>query len=499
MMLPTHRMLRGFLVCVLSAALFFTQTSQSFAQAGRMKILRDAEIEALLRDYARPILNAAKLGNAGTVEFVIVNDRSFNAFVADSHRIFITVGALLDAKTPNEIIGVLAHETGHIAGGHLARMREQLRNAQTMSIVGMLLGVAAVAAGAAAGANGNSLSGAATGLAAGGLGIGQRTLLAYQRTEEQAADRAAINFLNATHQSGRGMITTFKRFEEDSVFMRTADPYAQSHPMPHDRIANLEGLVEASPYKAALDPPALQMRHELMRAKISGYLETPQQVARRYPGDALPARYARAISLSQNAQGSAGLREMDALIAAQPDNPYFHELKAQTLLENSRPREAVAPYKRALELSPGSALIRVGLGRALVASEDKSRLDEAIRELERAIIQDPHSDAYQFLAMAYGSKGDSGRAALVTAEGHFENKAYDLAKTAAQHAKQLLPPNSPGWLKADDILILKTPNAASQASGRIAGPSLALRAFGARIAPPEQFAGLRPSRLTPPP
>jgi predicted Zn-dependent protease len=458
MMPSTHRMLRGFVACALSASLFFTQTSQGFAQNVRMKILRDAEIEALLRDYARPILNAAKLGNAGNVEFVIVNDRSFNAFVADSHRIFITVGALLDAKTPNEIIGVLAHETGHIAGGHLARMREQLRNAQTASIVGMLLGVAAVAAGAAAGASGNSLSGAATGIMAGGMGIGQRTLLAYQRTEEQAADRAAINFLNATRQSGRGMITTFKRFEEDSMFSaRNADPYAQSHPMPHDRIANLQGLVEASPYKNALDPPALQARHDLMRAKISGYLETSQQVARRYPGNSINARYAHAISLSQNAQTSAALNEMDALIAAQPGNPYFHELKAQTLLENARPREAIAPYRRALELNPSSALIRTGLGRALVASEDKNQLDEAVRQLERATIQDPHSEAYQFLAMAYGAKGDAGHAALVTAQGHFENKAYDLAKSSAQHAKQLLPPNSPGWLKADDIINFKKP------------------------------------------
>jgi predicted Zn-dependent protease len=451
-------MLRGFAACALSFALVFTQASQGFAQNARMKILRDAEIEALLRDYARPILNAAKLGNAGTVEFVIVNDRSFNAFVADSHRIFVTVGALLDAKTPNEIIGVLAHETGHIAGGHLARQREQLRNAQTMSIVGMLLGVAAVAAGAASGASGSNIGGAGTGLMAGGMGIGQRTLLAYQRTEEQAADRAAINFLNATHQSGRGMITTFKRFEDESMFSaRHADPYAQSHPMPHDRIANLQGLVESSPYKGTLDPPALQARHDLMRAKISGYLETAQQVARRYPANSIPARYARAISLSQNAQLMPALREMDGLIAEQPGNSYFLELKAQTLLENSRPREAVAPYRRALDLNPNSALIRTGLGRALVASEDKSQLEEAIRQLEHAIIQDPHSDAYQFLAMAYGMKGDGGRAALVTAQGHFENKAYDLAKTAAQHAKQLLPPNSPGWLKADDIINFKKP------------------------------------------
>lgn len=451
--------LRTFLVVLAATALCLAPPSQPLAQAQKMKVLRDAEIENLLKDYTRPIFKAAALRNAGAVEVIIINDRSFNAFVADSQRIFITVGALLDAKTPNEVIGVLAHETGHIAGGHLARLREELRGAQTASIIAMLVGAAAIAAGAAAGASGRELGGAATGVAAGGLGLAQRKVLAYQRTEEQAADRAAINYLNATHQSGRGMITTFKHFaDEVMVSARYVDPYALSHPMPRDRIANLQGLVEASPYKDARDSAELQARHDLMRAKISGYLESTQQVARRYSQDSLPARYARAIALSRNAALAASLKEMDGLITTQPNNPYFHELKGQTLLENGHPREAIAPYKHAVELAPNSGLLRIGLGRAMVSSEDKGLLDEAIRLLERGVIQDPNSgDGYQFLAMAYGRKGDEGRASLATAQGYYNAKDYKLAKTAAARAKQLLPAGSPGWLKADDILNFKIP------------------------------------------
>ncbi|MES2906800.1 MAG: M48 family metalloprotease, partial [Pseudomonadota bacterium] len=446
-----HR-LRMALAVLLALILSIAPLSEAFAQTSRLKILRDAEIEELLKDYTRPIFRAAGLRNAGAVDTVIINDRSFNAFVADSQRIFITVGALLDSPTPNQVIGVLAHETGHISGGHLARLRNELRTAQTTSIVAMLVGVAAVAAGAAAGADGRDIGGAATGVMAGGMGIAQRRLLAYQRTEEQAADRAAINYLNATKQSGRGMIATFKKFAEDDMFSsRYVDPYAQSHPMPRDRIANLEGLVEASPYKDVKDSPALLLRHELMRAKISGYIETPQHVARRYPDvTTLPGKYARAIAMAHNASLPAALKMMDELIVAQPNNPYFQELKGQTLLENARPREAIAPYQRAVALNPNAGLIRVGLGRAMVSSEDKSLLNEAVSQLERAVIQDPYSgDGYQFLAMAYGRKGDEGRASLATAQGFFNAKDYKLAKTAAAQAKRILPSGSPGWLKAD--------------------------------------------------
>ena len=425
------------------------------AQTSSMKTLRDAEIEALLKDYARPIFKAAKVGGVDGAEFVIVNDRSFNAFVADSRRIFITVGALLEAKTPNEIIGVLAHETGHIAGGHLARLHEALRNAQTQNIITMMVGAAAIAAGAAAGASGRELTGAASATLAGGMGFAQRQVLAYQRTEEAAADRSAVNYLEATGQNPRGMIVTFQRFADQGFLSsRSIDPYAQSHPMPRERIDNLKALVDNSPNRAKQDPPALQIRHDMMRAKISGYLETPQQVARRFPdAQSLPGRYARAIAGVRGAGLQASLAQMEQLIAARPANPYFYELKGQTLLENARPKEAVPYYRKAVALAPNSGLIRLGLGRALVSAEDNALLDEAISTLERGIIQDPHSGfGYQFLGMAYGRKGDEARASLATARGYSEDGKIGLAKQSASRARDLLPKGSPGWLKADDIM-----------------------------------------------
>ena len=264
-----------------------------------MPIIRDAEIEQLLRDYAQPVLRAAGLAKQN-VRVVVLSDRSFNAFVMDGRHIFINAGALFDAKTPNEVIGVFAHETGHLAGGHLQRLREQLASAQTASIIALLAGIGAAVAGSRAGAGGGDVGMAA--IMAPQQAI-MRTVLAYVRTQEDQADHAGVKFLNATGQSPRGMVELFKRLSSESLFnSRYIDPYMQTHPMPAERVAALETVAKASPYWDRKDSPELQLRHDMMRAKLSGFLERPDTVARRYPATdhSLPARYARAISIYRN-------------------------------------------------------------------------------------------------------------------------------------------------------------------------------------------------------
>ena len=241
-----------------AAAVFSVAFSPVLTQAQELRgIIRDAEIETLLRDYSRPIFAAAGIP-AGSTTIVLMGDRSFNAFVAGERRLFINTGALMDAKTPNEIIGVIAHESGHIKGGHLSRLHQQLQNAQILAVVGMLLGAgAAVGAATSHGAVGNDGAGV-MGAILGPQEMVRRSLLSYQRSEEQAADRSAIDFLNATHQSPQGLLETFKRFSQESMFRSTSvDPYVFSHPLPTERIANLESLASKSPYKDVKDSPAL--------------------------------------------------------------------------------------------------------------------------------------------------------------------------------------------------------------------------------------------------
>jgi predicted Zn-dependent protease len=419
-------------------------------QSGGIPIIRDAEIEQLLRDYAAPVLRAAGLGKQN-IRIVIINDRNFNAFVMDGRHIFINAGALLDAKTPNEVIGVFAHETGHLAGGHLSRMRERLAAAQTQSIIAMLAGIGAAIATAHS--------------AGGGTGMGailgpqeaiRRSLLSYVRSQEDQADHAAVKFLNATGQSPKGMYDTFKRMSNELMFAaQHVDPYVQTHPMPADRVAALEVLAKASPYWNKTDSAELQQRHDLMRAKLYGFLDRADTIARRYPlnDHSLAARYARAIATYRRSDLKRALVEIDGLIQAQPGNPYFHELKGQALLESGRAADAVAPLRRAVQLAPSPGLIQIMLAQALISGGDAKQADEAVHLLRTAIVHEPEaSNAYAQLAMAYGKKGDLAHADLASAEAAFYRGDFPAATMLATRAKTKLPVGSPAWVRADDIV-----------------------------------------------
>jgi predicted Zn-dependent protease len=438
---------------VVTAAALICGSWPAHAQQGAPRTLRDAETEQLLRDYTRPILRVAGLEKQN-IQVVIINDPTFNAFVADGRRIFVNYGALRESETPNQIIGVLAHETGHLAGGHLAKLREQLAQTQTQLIIAMLLGLGAAVAGARAGAGG---AGAAA-IAAPQSAI-MRTMLSYQRQQEESADKAGVKFLNATGQSAKGMYETFKRFSEQSLFAaHGADPYYMSHPMPAERVRALEELARTSPYWDKKDDPALQLRHDMMRAKVSGFMERADTVYRRYPASntSLPARYARAIATYRHGDLRSALTQIDDLIHTQPNNPYFYELKGQALLEGAKPTEAIAPLRRAVQLSNNNPLIEMLLGQALVASENKAYADDAITMLRNALAREPEAaNGYTQLAMAYGRKGNYAEADLASAQAAYLRGDQKTARDLASRAKTRFAIGTPGWVKADDIVNTK--------------------------------------------
>jgi predicted Zn-dependent protease len=425
--------------------------AQNGSNAG-IPMIRDAEIEQLLREYVTPILKVAGLGNQG-IQVVIINDKSFNAFVMDAHHIFVNAGALMEATTPNQLIGVFSHETGHIVGGHLSKMRQELANAQTAAIIAMLLGVGAVAAGARS--NNSDMANIGGAVIAGPQAYLQNTLLSYQRGQEESADRAGVRFLTMTGQSAKGMYDTFKRFADESLFSaHSIDPYAQNHPMPAERMAALAELVK-TPYWDKKDPPELQSRHDMMRAKMYGFTERPDAVLRRYPStdNSMPARYARAISAYRFGDMHDAAAQIDALIAASPNNPYFYELKGQALLEGGHPAAAIAPLRHAVQLAPDPALIRITLAQALIATNDAKQLEEAITLLRAALAKEPEAaDAYLQLAMAYGHKGDLADADLASAQAAFARGDNKTARQLAARAKERFPIGSPGWVRADDIV-----------------------------------------------
>ncbi|MEP3439446.1 MAG: M48 family metalloprotease [Hoeflea sp.] len=448
------RVIRRTVTAMTAAMLSCTLALPAFAQ-GNVQVVRDAEVETLLRDYATPVLKAAGL-KTSRVQIVLVNDPSFNAFV-DGQRIFVNTGALTAATVPNEIIGVIAHEAGHLAGGHQQRLREQIAAARTLAIVGGLLGAGAIAAGSIAGSSGGAQAGGALITAA--PGIAQRSLLSYRRSEEMNADQAAARYLNATGQSMRGMLTTFERFSQSlSLSGVQVDKYQISHPLPRERIALLEELARKSKHFGAKDPASLVQRHQMMRAKIAAYMGGASSVARLFSDDraSVAARYGDAIATDLAGNSAASLKKLDALIREQPNNPYFHEFRGEVLIKLRKSDEAIKEFNQAVKLDPTkSPLIRARLGFALVASGKPANMGRAIDELRASLQSEPENfSAYRHLSQAYAQAGDIANAELIMAEGNFRAGNTRDAKVFAARALQKLPKGSPGALRANDILTI---------------------------------------------
>ncbi|PZO80550.1 MAG: peptidase [Mesorhizobium amorphae] len=451
-------LLRRLAPLALSATIALGAALPAEAQGGRVAVVRDAEIEALLREYARPIFKAAGLNP--DLQIILVNDSRFNAFVS-GRRMFINTGALMQAETPNEIIGVIAHEAGHLAGNHQERLRQQLDRAQTTAIIAALLGAGAIAAGAAAGEGEVAKMGA--GIAAGGGEFARRGLLSYQRGEEVTADRSAVTYLEKTGQSARGMLKTFQRFQSALSLSGTrADPYRVSHPMPRERIANLQNLAEKSRFFEKTDSPELQQRHDMMRAKIAAFTQgaaPASRLLRNAQSGTEATAYADALNTYLNGQPRAALAKADALVKQHPKNPYFQELRGDVLMKARKPAEAAAAYAKAMSLDKAkSSTIQFGYANALVATGDRASLEKAVGAVTKALERDRENVAgYELLAQAHGQLGNVAESELASADAHFYRGSIREAKIFAGRAQQKMKRGSPGWLRAQDIISFRQP------------------------------------------
>ncbi len=441
---------------------FLLSQAPTPAAAQGLPLIRDTEIENLLKDYARPIFRVAGLSSQNITMRIVRHD-SFNAFVADGHNVFLNTGALLLAKTPNEIIGVIAHETGHITGGHLAALRARIARDQTKALLIGVLGIGAMIAGATSKSDsGREVGSLGQGVLFGGGEVITRSILSERRSQEGAADQAGLNFLQATKQSGVGMQITFERFaQQEYISEQQMDPFVRSHPVAATRIAQLREKVAKSPYVNQKDDPALQLRHDMMRAKISGFLDRPQSVANAYPAAdrSLPARYARAIAANCSGKCDTAMGQIDALIAEMPQNPYFHELKGDILFAAGKARDAIPHMRKGLQLVGGPApMMEVNLAQALLGTQDAAAMEEAINLLRKASIADEdNSQAFHLLATAYYKKNLQPQATLAAAQGHFADGNYKQAKIFAKRAQAGLKQGTPEWIKAEDIITFKIP------------------------------------------
>jgi predicted Zn-dependent protease len=417
-------------------------------------LIRDAEIEGLLRMFARPIFKAAGI-NPASVKVYVIADPSINAFVAGGQRIFIHTGLITRSDSPNEVIGVLAHETGHIAGGHLARMNSELASANVESIIGMLIGAAAMVGGAMSGNSGAAQAG--QGVIMGSQGLGQRSFLKYQRGMESTADQSALKYLEKTGQSAKGMLTLFNTLANESLASTSrADPYVFSHPMPFDRIRALEVAAKASPNFDKPDDPGLVLRFQLAKAKLAGFMDPPQLVFQRYPSSdtSLPSRYARSIAMFRRGDLKNAIPLIDSLSKDLPQNPYFWELKAQAYMENGNSAAGIPAIKEARRLLPDNGLLQMLHAQILVTTENPKNADEAVSILNKAKRTEGDSPSvYKLMARAFALKNDVPRAELAIAEYAWLTGDNKMAITKATSAQNFFKKDTPEWLRASDLLI----------------------------------------------
>ncbi len=423
-------------------------------------IIRDAEIEKHLREYSDPIFSVAGL-KPKDVDIYIIGDKSLNAFVSGGQKMFLHTGIILESKTPNMLKGVIAHETGHIAGAHLARSSIEINNVTKRSYITMALGLIAMAAGEA---------GAGAALLASSQQFAILDYLAYSRVQEASADQAALSYLEATKQSANGIVEFFEKFRYMEVMTeQRRQPYFRSHPLSSQRISALTTRANQSPYKNNTEDLETLHQFEMMQAKIFGFVNTQEQTFRKYPfkDKSKAARYARAIAFYRAPDLKLARETTESLIREEPNNPYFQELMGQILYENDMPNESVSYYKKSVELAPNEELLRIGYARALINSEIPEKYKIAEEQLRNALIlDDENAFAWNQLAVIADRQNKPGLARLATAEEAYNLGDYSRANRFAQAAVKNLERTTPSWRRAADIISITDPLVAKMASSR---------------------------------
>jgi len=421
----------------------------SAQQGQRLNLIRDAEIENTIRTFVTPIWKAAGL-HPEAVEVYIVQDNSLNAFVAGGQRIFINTGLLMRTERPNQLIGVLAHETGHIAGGHLARAQEELRNLSTMQILEAILGGGAMIGGATSGsAGGPGPTGAGT-APTGSLA----SYLRYSQTQESSADQAGIGFLERTGQSPKGALEFLRILQQqERMNMNMPSPYLRTHPLTQERIAAYEQAVARSPYANTPDSARFLDMHGRMVGKLYGFI-SPQMALQHWSeaDRSVTARYARAIALYRTGSFGSAMFAMDGLLRDYPNDPYFHELRGQALYENGHAAESVTSYRKAVQLLPSSALMKIDFARSLIETNTPDNDREALRNLELAVqAESDNFDLWRLEAVVYSRQNNIGMTSLARAEMAILRGQRAEAQAHAAAAERQLTAGTPAWQRAQDI------------------------------------------------
>jgi predicted Zn-dependent protease len=336
-----------------------------------MRIIEDEEAHNVLAELVRPILKAAELPPE-EIEVRIIQDSDTNAFVIDNKNIFINSGLITFSKNPEVIAGVIAHECGHIAAGHVHITKEYLENLRKSMIASSLIGAAAAL-----------ITGNPYAISAALLGgqVAQVKFLEHSRNQESQADGLAIRYLERSNISYEGLIDFLKYLSsKERTFYKGQASYLLTHPLSRERIKYIK---ENILLKHSSFPDNFKDRFELMVAKLYAFTEPFKETMRRYKGSTNPDIYAQSIAYFRAGHLNKAISLLEKLLIKHPNNPYFIELKAQFLYENGKIKESIKYYKQALNLIPTSNIFKIELAAALIT--DNTELTYAISLFRSAI------------------------------------------------------------------------------------------------------------------
>ncbi len=443
---PVSRFAR-MLMLALMLALSAWQPAAAQEDSGP-QILRDTETELLFHDMSLPLIRAAGL-DPGSVKVVLLGDPEINAFVSQGQTVYIQSGLIDAADNVNEVQGVVAHELGHVVAGDAIRSGQGEKQAVGITILSLLLGVAAMAAGATDAGMGVMMAGQRA-------AIGE--MMAFTRGQEASADATASRLLSKSGVSGKGLLQFFAKLQnqEYRLAIYSKDSFDRDHPINSERIQALQQKLQSDPAWNSPTDPALESRFERVKAKLLGYVN-PKQAVVKYPesNQSVPAHYARAYAYHLSGYPDKAQSEADALLAINPHDPFFLELKGQILLEDGKVKESVAPLREATDRSGNAPMIAAMLGHALVETNDPKNFTEAKQILKVAVNRDNEDPfAWYQLGVIYDREGDQARASLATAERNNLQGNPKLALAMAQVALKGIPPGTPDYLRAQDIAMV---------------------------------------------
>ncbi len=445
-----------------------------------LRIIRDTELENALRAYMEPLRpHVDELLRGELPRFYIIPDPQPNAFVTSGNRMFIHLGLWDAAANADEMMAVISHEIGHIAGGHITQTywEQQKLNNYALTSLAFALPLALITGEVPVFGS----------LALGSTDATQKVSLEMMRQRENVADQSALTLIERAGYSPYGMVTFLQKMaeREKGLGLRSTSQaaYLRTHPLSTERSARIARLYAASPLPnrgVHLDE-SLQELHRRAQAKARALLDLPQAgpgidlapgtdpgpdsdagsvpaAAGSSPRTDIARVYGRAHELSLKRRYEQALELVETqLLTQEPDNVFFLELQGDLYVQLGQIQEAIQLYVQILEKAPWAGLVHTKLAVALLDRYDTQTPDPALlTQAEQALVRAESLGIvtrFNFVQQArlYDRQGRVGEREIARAYSAFIDRNDGLASRSLERARPHFEKDTPEFYRIDTL------------------------------------------------